>query len=49
MRANSAAGSKACSAAAAKWAFCKEDVWSGFGYSHAYLEAMQSQSWEAAI
>jgi hypothetical protein len=26
----------------------KEDVWSGFGYSHAYLEEMKSQSfWEA--
>jgi cysteine synthase len=27
---------------------CKEQVWSGFGYSHAYLEEMKSQSfWEA--
>ena len=27
---------------------CKEEVWSAFGYSHAYLEEMKSQSfWEA--
>jgi hypothetical protein len=27
---------------------CKEEVWSGFGYSHAYLDQMKSQSfWEA--
>jgi len=26
----------------------KEEVWSGFGYSHSYLEQMKSQSfWEA--
>ena len=26
----------------------KEKVWTGFGYSHAYLEQMKSQSfWEA--
>ena len=28
----------------------KENVWSGFGYSHAYLEQMKSQSfWDVAV